>query len=73
MDFESKYIEELIEERKIAREIKNWKLCDEIRNYLDLKNIFIFDTKLGQEIWYLTEGYFKRKDNSITTTAMSNR
>lgn len=73
MDFESKYIDELIEDRKEARENKNWKLSDEIRNYLDAKLVFVFDTKWGQEVYYLTEWYFKNKERKIETMAMSKR
>ncbi len=73
MDFEGKYIDKLIEDRKEARVSKDWKLSDEIRNYLDTKLVFIFDAKWGQEVHYLTEGYFKNKDQKIETTAMSKR
>ena len=51
-----KYIDELIDIRKDARENKDWKLSDEIRNYLDEKLVFIFDTKDGQEVWFIPNG-----------------
>jgi hypothetical protein len=70
---EGKYIDELIEDRRIARENKNWKLSDEIRNHLDSKLIFIFDTKDGQEVYYLPESYFKNKSRKPETVAMNNR
>ncbi len=73
MDFQNKYIEELIEERKLSREQKNWKLSDEIRDYLDTKLVFVFDAKWGQEVYHLTEGYFKNKERKIETVAMSHR
>jgi len=73
MDFEGKYIDELIELRREARENKNWELSDEIRNYLDTKLVFIFDTKAGQEIYYLTESYFRNQEREIETFAMSKR
>lgn len=73
MDFENKYIDELIEDRKEARENKNWKLSDEIRDYLDTKLVFVFDAKWGQEVYYLTDGYFKNQDRKIETIAMSKR
>ncbi len=73
MDFEGKYIDELIEDRKNARDNKDWKLSDEIRNYLDSKLVFIFDTKDGQEVYYLNENYFKNKNRKIETIAMSRR
>jgi hypothetical protein len=73
MAFESKYIDELIEDRKYARANKNWKLSDEIRDYLDTKLVFVFDAKWGQEVYYLTEGYFKNQERKIETMAMSKR
>lgn len=78
MLLENKYIDQLIEIRKQARENKDWKLSDEIRNYLDTKLVFIFDTKddLGesfQEVFYLPECYFKNKENTMLWAAMSNR
>lgn len=65
MDFENKYIEELIDERKLARENKEWKLSDEIRNYLDEKFVFVFDVKDNdgkpfQEVHYLYGDYFNK-------------
>jgi len=52
MDFESKYIDELIDIREEARAEKNWELSDKIREYLDSKSTFIFDTKEGQEVYH---------------------
>ena len=43
MNFEGYYIDELIELRKHSRLAKDWGLSDDIRDYLDLKHIFIFD------------------------------
>jgi hypothetical protein len=71
--FENKYIDELIEERGEARVFKNWQLSDEIRDYLDTKLVFIFDTKWGQEVYYLADSYFKNQERKIETTAMSKR
>lgn len=42
-----KYIEELIRERAIAREKKQWEKSDKIRNILLEENIEIIDTKEG--------------------------
>jgi len=56
MDFDSKYIDELIDIRKEAREQRNWKLSDEIRDYLDTKFTFIFDHKEGQEVYHRNKG-----------------
>lgn len=73
MDFDNKYIDELIDIREDARANKDWKLSDEIRNNLDTKLVFVFDTKDGQEVWYLPEHYFRNKDKKIETIAMSER
>lgn len=73
IDFETKYIDELIEERKNARINKNWNLSDKIRDYLDNKLVFIFDAKFGQEVYYLIEGFLKRKEQKEETKLMSNR
>lgn len=73
MDFEGKYVDELIEDRKSARENKDFKLSDEIRNYLDTQLVFIFDMKWGQEVWYLTEKYFERMEHKAETMVMSKR
>lgn len=66
--FEGKHIDELIEDRRIARENKEWKLSDDIRNYLDEKFIFIFDVKGNdgkpfQEVHYLYNEYFNRMES----------
>jgi hypothetical protein len=56
MNFKGKYIDELIELRDHARQRKNWKLSDCIRNYLDSKHIFVFDTPNEQVVYHRTEG-----------------
>lgn len=73
MIFEDKHVSELIEMRSEARLNKNWVLSDKIRNYLDIKLVFVFDTKAGQDVYYLTEGYFKFLDKKLETMAMSKR
>ena len=74
MDFTSNLIEELIDLRRQARVDKDWKLSDDIRNYLDAKLIFIFDTKAGQDIHYLTPNYFQHQtktENNIKVKSFS--
>ena len=56
MRFEDKYIDELVDLRRDAREQKNWMLSDKIRVYLDTKRSFVFDTKEGQVIYHRTNG-----------------
>lgn len=57
MNFEDKYIDELIYLRQTARENKDWKLSDEIRDYLDSKLVFVFDTKDSQQVYYFPYKY----------------
>ena len=52
MKIENKCIDELIESRKEARIKRNWRLSDRIRNYLDTKHVFIFDTEHGQIVYH---------------------
>ena len=42
-DFKGKFIDELIYDRNIARENKDFELSDKIRNILDEKFVFIFE------------------------------
>jgi hypothetical protein len=48
----------LIECRAIARQNKNWLNADLIRNELDNRLCFVFDTKEVQEIHSFSESYF---------------
>lgn len=66
-------IDELIDIRANARLSKDWLLCDKIRDKLDEHLVFIFDGTEGQEVYYLTEKYFKFKNKFKETNAMSNR
>lgn len=59
-------LDQLIDERKLAREGKDFKRSDEIRQILDDNLIFVFDAPWGQEIYYLTEKYFVKKPITIT-------
>lgn len=52
MKFNNYHTDQLIELRDEARTNKNWQLSDDIRNFLDAKQVFIFDTANGQEIYY---------------------
>ena len=58
---QSKTISELIHIREKARENKNYNLCDEIRDYLDTKQCFIFDTKDGQLVYHYPKGMTRDK------------
>jgi hypothetical protein len=56
MKIEDKYIDELVDLRRKAREQKNWELADKIRNYLDTKYVYVFDTNEGQVIYHKKDG-----------------
>lgn len=53
------YIDHILEVRKIIRKQKQWFLSDIVRSYLDEKNVFVFDTKDFQEVYYWTDSSFK--------------
>lgn len=46
------YIDEIIDKRHEARINKDWELSDKLREELDSKNVFVFDTLKGQEVYY---------------------
>jgi len=59
------YIDHLIDIRREARDKKDWKLSDEIRDYLDERFVFIFDVKGDdgnsyQEVYHLNEKFFNK-------------
>ncbi len=66
-------VDELIFFRDKARNDKDWKKSDELRDYLDNKLVFVFDTKSGQEVYHLNENFFKFKNKKLITLAMNNR
>lgn len=51
----------LIEQRAIARENKDFSLSDNIRDELDSQNVFVFDTKDGQEVYFELKGMTRGK------------
>ena len=56
MNFKMKYIDELIAIREEACRLRNWVLSDGIRDYLDTKKVFVFDTPNGQEVYHRNDG-----------------
>ena len=66
-------IDQLINIREELKLQKNYKEADSIRDYLDSKYVFIFDSKNGQEVYHLTEKFFKFKSKFEETDKMSNR
>lgn len=56
-----KVTDELVYLREIVREQKDFKLSDEIRNILDSRGSFVFDTKYGQEVFHLGSGYIREE------------
>ncbi|GAA3579333.1 hypothetical protein [Snuella lapsa] len=56
MNLENIYIDELIVMREKARQSKNYKLSDNIRDFLDSKHVFVFDTPNAQVVYHRTTG-----------------
>ena len=54
-------IDEILEARRIIREEKDWVLSDAYRDYLDSIQVFVFDTKDGQDVIYGTDGMTRQK------------
>lgn len=46
----------LVYQREIARENKDWALSDQIRDELDKRHTFVFDTEDGQVVYYEIKG-----------------
>jgi len=51
------HTDELLILRQQARKSKDWKLSDEIRDLLDYRNVFVFDTKEGPEVHYMPRSF----------------
>ena len=49
----------LLEIREKARQNKDWSSSDQIRDILDERLDFVFDTKEGQDLYSYSEFYFK--------------
>lgn len=56
----------LIDARAAARRAGRYSLSDKIREHLDNRLSFVFDTKDGPEVHHLTASFFMRKPNHIT-------
>jgi hypothetical protein len=59
---ENLYTDELIDLREIARANKDWQLSDNIRNILDNRFVFVFDTKNGQEVYHLSKQKLQKEN-----------
>lgn len=57
---------ELIDIREECRKNKDFKISDDIRDYLDHQLLFVFDSKDGPDIYSLYESYFKRKPENMS-------
>ena len=55
------FIDELIGNRELARVNKDFTLSDEIRKELDLRSVFVFDTKEGQVIHHESKGTTRKQ------------
>lgn len=60
-------IDEIIYDRQKFREHKNFKEVDRLRDILDSELVFVFDLPENkQEVYYLTEKYFRFKPQGIS-------
>lgn len=66
-------IDQLIHEREVARQNKNWVRSDEIRDILEDRYVFVFDAVYGQEVHHLNKDFFRFKDKFEHTREMSKR
>lgn len=57
MDLSQRLTDELTDLRVQARENKDYRLSDEIRNELDSRGSFCMDGPDGQEVYHLGPGY----------------
>ena len=73
MNLDYFFVDELIAVREDARRYKDWKTSDLIRDYLDKILVFAFDTKDGQEVYYVTPEYFKFRPKLEKTKNLSDR
>lgn len=61
MNLDDKYISELIDIRATARIQKDFVLSDRIRDYLDTKQTFVFDSEHGQIVYHELRGMTRGK------------
>ncbi len=61
MELIDKLTDELIYLRSLAREEKNYMESDLIRNILDSRGVFVFDTKDDQIVYHLGDGYTRQE------------
>ena len=73
MNFNTYHIDELIDIRAQARIGKLWGFSDEIRDYLDTKHVFIFDTKDGQEVYHELGGTRKDLVEKLNNESSANK
>lgn len=58
-------VDELIDQRRQAKQYRNYKECDRIRDLLDNELVFVFDLPGGyDEIYYLTDKYFSKMESA---------
>ena len=54
-------VHELLDKRKLARQNKDWEKSDVIRNKLDKRFVFVFDTKEGEDVYFELKGMTRSK------------
>ena len=55
------FIDELIDLREYWRINKSFNMSDNIRNELDSKSVFVFDTKEGQVVYHESKGTTRKQ------------
>ena len=67
-------IDELIDLREYWRINKSFNMSDNIRNELDLKSVFVFDTKEGQVVYHESKGVTRKQlTNRLDKSKQSNK
>ena len=54
-------VHELLDKRKLARQNKDWKKSDVIRDKLDKRFVFVFDTPNGEDVYFELKGMTRDK------------
>jgi len=73
VDLTEKLTDELVYIREQARLNKDYKLSDEIRNELDSRGSFVFDTKYGQVVYHIGSGYKRDELNKSDLDRIFNK
>ena len=65
--------DELVHLRSLYRKNKDWVKCDEIREVLDLRHSFVFDTNEGQVVYHELSGTREELINKLNRDKRADR